>query len=136
MIDVPSVDDQIRNLVSATIKSFCKNVAKDCRSVIAERMTALGAKMSVSRLNSYTRTDGKGQRIPVAAVPAFCETTGDYRLVEFLLSPNLRDCLEIGKAVWERHERESIGKSKHTAGRRSSQKSNVAQYLQSDSSCR
>jgi len=86
----PLIGDLIADVIRASGKS---------RAVIADEMSrALGTEVTLHMLNAYTATSKQQQvRFPAAFVAAFCRVTGDDRLQRALLSPWLREVLEIGE---------------------------------------
>ena len=50
-------------------------------------------------LNSFTRQDGRGQRIPAVLVRSFCEATGNEELAIHMLPEHLREILAVGQHI-------------------------------------
>lgn len=83
----------IRDLIADVIRASGKS-----RAVIADEMSrAVGTEVTLHMLNAYTATSKQQVRFPAAFVPAFCLVTHDDRLQRALLSPWLREVLEVGE---------------------------------------
>ncbi|HWR17148.1 MAG TPA: hypothetical protein VN577_20125 [Terriglobales bacterium] len=78
-LDIESV---VRAVVAEAIKRCNKS-----RAQIADEMSYLVAgKVTEQMLNDYT-AESKPHRFPAQFIPAFCRSTGDYRLLICLLRP-------------------------------------------------
>ena len=74
------LDHQIRILITDAIKRSPKK-----RQQIAEEMTnLLGRSVTAQMLMDYTAESRKQYHFPAAWIPAFCEVTADFRLVDCL----------------------------------------------------
>jgi hypothetical protein len=100
-------DDAVtRGLLAEAIKN-----SESSREQIAERMSwLLSTKVTADMLNNFT-ADGKvAHRFPFAWSRAFCESTGDWRLLHFiakrarflLLDEEDADVVALGEQVIER----------------------------------
>jgi len=71
---------QIKEVMTETLKRVPLK-----RWEIAGRMSDLvGMPITEHQLNAWTAESKEGHRFPVEYLPAWCEVTGDYRLLEFI----------------------------------------------------
>lgn len=104
-------DAVIRGLLADAIKK-----SDHSRDEIAERMSFLLAiSVSADMLNNFTANGKVTHRFPMAWIRAFCESTGDWRLLQYvgqqsgfmLLSKSDADVVTLGEQVIERERAES-----------------------------
>src|SRR5664280_2397452 len=80
MSDIPGAGDDdvmIRAVLSDTIKHCAKK-----RIQIAEELSAVvGRQVSEAMLNAYTADSKENHRWPASGTRAFCQVTGDWRLL-------------------------------------------------------
>lgn len=103
-----SHDTMIRKIVSEVMHHSTKS-----RAQIADEMSQLvHVAVTAHMLNGYAAPSKSGARFPAAFVNAFCEVTGDDRLQRLLLSPALRNKVEIVErelnAAQEKHRAQQL----------------------------
>ncbi len=94
---MPEPDRSFRVLLSEVL-ARCGRKRPEVARAMTER---LGVSITVSKLNDYTATTKMGARFPASYVAAFCEATGDDRLLRFLLDPRLQAVIDLGKHTLE-----------------------------------
>lgn len=69
---------RVREIISEALKNMDRK-----RWEVAGQMSELcGSEITESMLNAWTAESKEGHRFPLEFVPAFCEVTGDYQLIE------------------------------------------------------
>lgn len=77
-LNTKPMSQRVREVVSEALKRM------DCkRWEVAGRMSELcGVEITESMLNAWTAESKENHRFPLELVPAFCQVTGDYTLIE------------------------------------------------------
>ncbi len=121
------VDNEVRRILRAVIKA-AKTPSRKKQKEIALALTGeLGRTVEPYMLADFTRngTRRRQVRFPASFVPAFCKVTGNEALQLYVLSPEQRTALELGRRHSEfawvfgklKRELEQILRSQGRAGK-------------------
>ncbi len=89
------IDAPLRALLKRAIINSCYS-----REQIADELTArLHRKISAATVDAWTAETKQAWHLPADAVPVLCEILQDDGLQRQLLSPKLRDNLELGESI-------------------------------------
>lgn len=80
MSDIPGAGDDDA-MVRAVLTDTIKRCAKKRIQIAEELSTSVGRQISEAMLNAFTADSKENHRWPTAWTRAFCQVTGDYRLL-------------------------------------------------------
>lgn len=73
--------------VRAIVADVFKRIEKSRAQVADEMSFLLAMKVTEQMLNDFTAESKAGHRFPALFIPAFCQSTGDFRLLHMLTRP-------------------------------------------------
>jgi len=98
------------------LRALFAKVTREKRTQLAEGLcTRTRIRVTKHMLDDYASPSKKGARLPAFFILPICEITGSDELQRFVLSPRLREMLELGEIVARLLEQ----KGKRTTGRES-----------------
>ena len=101
--NLPRIDGTvpIENEVRKCMRTALKGTPVPRAEVAREMSEILGRKVTVSLLADFVRNGTKGRqvRFPLAWLPAFVKSTGDYSILLVVLPEDTNRTLELGECV-------------------------------------
>ena len=96
-------DLALRSLLSEILDACKKDRKKDRKQIAAELSEKLGRTITVAFLDSYTCRTKTTARFPAAYVRAFCEVTGNDKLLRLLFTPTIESLVKLGECEVAAH---------------------------------